>query len=216
MTKDQTGKCMRLLVQAKRGDEGSHRALVEIVSKEYRGMIAQFYTNDPMMGREDIFQEFYWGIWRAVDKVDHRGDPIFHLAQRGQWAVKSVVAAVNRRRHGTAAKEGGVSVVSLDTPRDDQQPSWEPSEESYEERVCEVIELLHRRRDARRRVQLLYAARLRPSHINALNKIMEHNIDLTQLGARRQLAKALGVSGQRVSVIMKQIEAIVEMEGVAA
>lgn len=214
MTTGEHRAAMTLLAQAKRGDEAAHRLLVDMVSREYSGMVFNLYTVDPMLGRDDILQEFYWGIWRAVEKVDHRGDPIFHLAQRGQWAVKSVVAAVNRRRHGTAAKEGGVSVVSLDADESDMK---EPREDSFEDQTCEVIEIVERQQSARRRMHLIRSSdKLRPTHAKALAAVLEHNIDLSQLGGKRQLAKALGVSGQRVSVIVKQIQQIAEAEGAAA
>jgi len=210
MTKGQRSECMRLLSHAKRGDEFARQKLVDAVSQCYRGMVRRFYSHDPILGREDINSEFYWGIWRGVDEVDHRGDPIFHLAQRGLWSVKSLVSQVNRRRHGTIEKEGGISVVSLDSVRsehgDEQPPEWEPIDDSVASDPQGVVEIHERRTEARERViHVLVNASLAPRHEEILQILLSGDVDLQERLSRKELANKLGVSGQRVSQLVSDM-----------
>lgn len=206
MTKGQHGECMCLLVQAKRGDEGAHRRLVDIVATTYAGMIRRFYTSDPILGDEDLKSEFYWGIWRAVAAVDERGDPIFHLAQRGQWVVKSLITSVNRRRHGTSEKEGGISVVSLDF--NGAEGGWvEPADESIESDPLAVVEINEDRNEAHERVlHILVNADLAPRHKEIVQMLLAGDVDLGERLARKEIASKLGVSGQRVTQLVNGME----------
>jgi len=207
MTADVTAACMRLLQQARRGDEYAHRKLVDTVVEHYLMMVKRFYTVDPILGWEDIKQEFFWGIWRAVPIVDHRGDPIFHLAQRGEWAVRSIVTAANKKRHGTSAPEGGVSVVYLDDPNENE-PWREPADESPESDPHHIVEIHEDREEAFNRVlRIIVHAELRPQEHDVLHRLLSGELDISEKGAGCQLAADLGVSGQRVSQILKRMRA---------
>lgn len=209
MTKERQAECVRLLARAKRGDEGAHQQLVDIVVREYAGMVRRFYTSDPVMGREDIEFEFRWAIWRAVHKDDGRGDPIFYMAQYGQWAVKSLITAINRRRHGTSEPEGGVSVVSLDHDATyGEGGTWtEPVDESAESDPHGLVEISEEQGEAQERVlHILVKANLAPRHEEIIGMLLRGEVDLGEPLARKHIAEQLGVSGQRVTQLIAGIE----------
>lgn len=219
MTAAVTAECMRLLEQARKGDERAHRKLVETVCDNYIIMVRHHYTVDPILDWDDIKHEFFWGVWRAVARVDHRGDPIFHLAQRGEWAVRSLVTAANRKRHGTSAKEGGISVVSLDEPTTEGERPWrEPADLSLHSDPQTVVEIHEDRDEAFERVlKIVVHADLRPQEHDVLHRLLTGDLDLSEKGTGCKLAEDLGVSGQRVSQILKRMRQQFELaDGLAA
>jgi len=187
-------RCMRLLHLAQEGDDNAHQELVGTVAYHFRWMLVRFYCSDPAFGDEDLYGRFMEGIWHAVDKVDGRGDPLFHLAKRGEWAVSAYVAVIHRRRCGA---EGQISVGSLPL-------GWDVPDTNTDSSPEFVLELAVDRDEAQQAVMRVRAhLKLKPYEQRALDWMLQ-DPDPFELGANIRLADFLGVSPQRASVVRRQ------------
>lgn len=195
MTNEMRRYCLRLLQAARQGDDGAHEQLVRVLAKHFGYMVHRFYSSDPSAGQDDLHQEFMLGIWRAVEHVDERGDPLYHLAQRGWWAMAAYATALRRRRNGA---NGDVSVGTLPVGYDLPDPDLHTDPEY-------VVELLESRDEARTHVAYVRArVALLPREAQTLEWML-HDNDPFEKGANKRLADRLGVSPQRASVLRKRV-----------
>lgn len=97
MTQDQKRRCMRLLTQAKQGDELACDQLTKELSQHFGFMIAHLFSQDPAFDKDDLTLQFQLGIWQAIQSVDDRGDPLYHLAWKGRNEVISMLRAIKVR-----------------------------------------------------------------------------------------------------------------------
>jgi hypothetical protein len=106
MTEEQYRRAMRLIPAAKSGDEYACDLLTRLISKEYAYMIKPYFSIDPAYDRDDLMVQFQLGIWQAIQSVkESAGNPVYHLAWRGQRAVASMLRVVARRRENAQTLE---------------------------------------------------------------------------------------------------------------
>lgn len=191
-----------LLEKAKAGDGDAQREIAVYTFNTYRSKIAMMYTQDPAVTLEDLEMVFFEAIFAFIPKVDHRGNPIFHLAQRGRWAAQSEVRSVNLRMRGRAR------LVGTD---DDGQPMdpldvADRTDHDFREVICDAL-------DADRVVRIVANANLRPRQREAMDLILSGEVgEPGDPGFNQTLAKRMGISPQRTSQIMGQLEATLRSE----
>lgn len=194
---------MRLLYDAQRGDEAARDKIVAHVFEKYRGRVARTYKSrrDPALSLEDMEQVFQEGIFNSIEAVDHRGDPIYHLGQRGVWAVLSALRKADAENEGVVRK--------WQRPGQEDEPALEP--------VCPrraFTDAVHERVDAQEAIRVVVDAPLRSTTRRCLEILLSGRIgDPTEPGANRRMAEELGVSPQRASQIFKNLRDEFELAG---
>lgn len=204
MTDEQQQRFMRLLTRAKGGDECACGELARGLAQHFSYMIKRFRSVDPAYDLDDLMDQFMIGIWNAIDKVDERGDPLYHLARRGAWEVSSLLKMIKRRRHGMSewtkeyGKPGEYSVGTLPEgwdPRDlrpEAAPEYELAPEPDQVRMqAQVTAILNHPDLGPRQRQALQALSVLSVQGN------------THLNLR--LARALQVSPQAAGALHKHL-----------
>lgn len=191
-----------LLERAKAGDGDAQRQVAVHTFNQYRGKIAKLYTQDPAVSLEDLEMVFFEAIFAYIPKLDHRGNPLFHLAQRGRWAAQSEVRSVNIRMRNRARLTG----------TDDDGHPMDPldvadrTEHDFREIICDA-------EDADRVVRIVANANLRPRQREAMDLILSGEVgEPGDPGFNQTLAKRMDISPQRTSQIMGQLEATLRSE----
>lgn len=191
-TAENERRMIAVLARAQRGDHAARCEVVGYVFDRWLGRVARFYHEDPALGKDDIQSDFYEGIWHGVDRADERGNPLYHLGQRGVWHVQSTIRATRRARHGGETQ--GYSMVSLEGGEEGMQVA-------SDEDLCEVIVSSG---SARQRVLRVIAhAQLGDTPRRLLALMLEH--DPTEKGFNQRAGQMLGVSAQRASQAMAEI-----------
>jgi len=208
MTSAEQRRCMCLLHAAKDGDEMAYEYLTAAIVEHYGYMIRGYYSCDPAYDMDDLMSEFRRAVWQAIDRVDERGNPIFHLAWRGAYAVKSMLSAMKQHRYGTEAwaRDYGAERSIGTLPQD-----WDLVDTREENDPQYVVQVREERDETRRHAYYVVAnARLTTKQERVLDWMLGH-LD-TEEGANQLLARDLGVSEQAASVMRKKVETALGVE----
>lgn len=202
MTSGERRRCMWLLRRAKQGDVFAYEKVTDEIAHHFYYMIRGYSSVDPSYDYDDLKQRFKIGIWQAIPKVDDRGDPLYHLAWRGQRSVCSMLAVIKRRRNGTDkwvedyGEERSIGVIPEGFDLPDPDPASDPS---Y------VVQLEEERDEAHRRiVRVMAAVRLTDRQQEVVDWMLADR-DPQALGANQRLATHLGVSEQAASVLRRRV-----------
>src|SRR5882672_5078166 len=76
-------KVVAELERAKTGHSGAADFICRYVWETYGGRIFGLFSNDVADDRDDLQQIFWLAVAGHLPKLDHRGDPVYHLGQRG-------------------------------------------------------------------------------------------------------------------------------------
>lgn len=191
------GDMMTRLELAKGGDQQAKREVVEYVFRTYRRRCERFYTIDPAIGRDDIEAAFMEGIIEGLAIIDERGDPLYHLGQRGWWAVSSLVRAAKCRTDKRVWPRG---------PRfEDAEGEWSV-EHQADPSVPDVREVVVERADAATLVRIVANASLSSKEREIMDLVLSGEVDPDEEGFGRVVAERLGISPQRVSQLMAKLE----------
>lgn len=202
MTTAERQQCMTLLKAAQAGDDTAFEPLTKLIVHHFKYMIIGYRSADPAYDFDDLLVQFQLGVWQSIWRVDHRGDPLFHLAERGRWAVSSMLTQIKQRRYGTAEWE-----------RDFGEPrsigcipeGWDPPDPRPENDPQYVVEVRESRDEAKRRVTTIL------SQVDLVGRdaeVLAWMIDDPEpdaKGANQRLAGCLGVSEQRASVLRQRV-----------
>lgn len=189
-------RILALIPAAKNQDQYARETIVRFVYKQFLKRVSGLYSFDAAVCRDDINAEFMRGIYAHLDKVDDRGDPLYHLGQRGVWAAMSLCRAAQRMKENVLIVSGHY-MESLDaTPDMVHVPC---AKEDF-------TEILVRRDEAHSRVVSLVAnTSITGTPRRLIELILAGEVDPTELGFVKEAAGKLGVSAQRVSQCMQQI-----------
>ena len=148
------------------------------------------------MSLDDLQQVFFEGIHNGVLRADERGNPLFHIGQRGIWAALTAIKKAKQVSDRRTAVPSAVEETERPVDEMDLLPS---SGTDYRE-------IVHERLDARRVIRVVANAPLRSSTRKAMEAMLSGDAgDLLEIGANRRLATALGVSPQRASQLMADL-----------
>lgn len=137
---------------------------------------------------------------RAVPIVDQRGNPLYHIGQRGMWAVQSELRQIRRQLKGRAFIRHETTVDG------DQLTDW--TERVTDRTAGDFREVVHDTTDAQEQVHIVANTSLAPRTRQALSLIMSGAAgDPTESGFNLRLAQVMGVSPQRASQVMADLEA---------
>ncbi len=190
---------MPRLRAARAGDEAAQSDVSLFVFKKYKGQVQGYYTSayDAAYDRDDIDQTFYLGIVQALAVVHpYRGNPFAYMAYRGVSRVKSFVTAIsNKPRLATVSLDGGY--------HQDGEPQMLDAADRADALPHDiVIDQL----DAEQRVVGITAnATVTGRAEEILAMLLAGEIDPTDPGYNKELAKRLGVSQQRGSQLMGKL-----------
>jgi hypothetical protein len=183
-----------MLPAAHQGDETAVYEVAMYVFKRWKSRIRKFYTLDPAYDREDLEDVFMHGILAALPLGVHtRPNPLWHLSERGYWAVGSFIRSIRQRPHMVHEDEDTreVLVEQVEDPVDYREIVV--SRSAAQERV----------------VHILANSSLRDKPRLAVEAILSGEVgDPTELGFNKNLAEYLKVSPQRASQIMAEVERI--------
>src|SRR5688572_14766028 len=125
------GNIKSRLAAAQAGDEQATRDVAVYVFNRFKPRLRQFYDPlDPAVSMEDLEMTFFEGILRAIPRADGRGDDLYHIGQRGVWAVQTQL------RHVRRIMEKRVTLHPTEPGGD----PWNDFVESYEDRTGDVFE----------------------------------------------------------------------------
>lgn len=202
MTSQERQYCMQLLRRAKHGEESACERLTREISRHFAYMLRGLYSVDPMCDRDDLQAAFQLGIWQGIDKVDHRGDPLYHLAWRGRMAVTSMVRALKHRRHGTPewVEEFG-SERSVGTIPE----GWDPPDTHEEADPVHLLLVQAQQEEARRQaIYLLNQVELTKRQQDVIEWLTT-DPDVNSDGANLRLAQFMGCSPQMASKYRRDV-----------
>lgn len=189
-----TGDMLGLVARAQGGDEDAHREVAVFCFNKYRHRLKKLYDPiDPAIGMEDLEMTFFEGIMQAVLIADHRGDPLYHIGQRGFWNVQSEIRAVKRvmARRQHLVREHETDLDPLDQVPDD---------------TGDFREIVHDQLEACGMVTIIANADLKDRTRQAAGLIMSGRCgDPRENGFNQRLARQLEVSPQRASQIMADL-----------
>jgi len=193
----QRAMALALIQRAQEGDEDAHRQVAIFVFEKYRGRLRPLYSQDPAVSLEDMEMTFFEGIWAHVLKADHRGDPLYHIGQRGYWRVQSEVRAAK------SLMSKRQPPVVFDGFDEDDHPRWietiaDPSEDARE--------VLFRHDEATHRVRAIFDAPISIRAREAVERALSGEAgDPTEPGFNQRLARAMNLSPQRVSQLFNEL-----------
>lgn len=190
------------LERAKRGDLVAREEITFYVWEKYgKRAVRKFFSGDLSEDRDDLQQVFHLGVAEAFAKVDHRGDPIYHLGMRGWWKVGAHV-----REARAFYRERSMDV-----------PLYEGEGETAKDRLPDLIDLeavVISQVGTEQQVVLCQDAELGPTARRAMEAILNDEAgDPTEIGFNKRLASALGVSQQRGTQAMQALRRGVFAEG---
>lgn len=188
---------IRLLTAAQKGDEDATRRVAIYCFEKYKSRIDRFTrssrTSDSATDKDDLHSIFFEAIIGAVQIADvDRGDPLFHIGQRGVWAVKTEIRTIQRMlaRRQQLYRD-------MDTAEDPIESLPEPGEA--------FTEIVERRTDASRAVRTVLQAQMSPTAHKLLDVLMAEQVDCAEQGWQSRAADLLGVSPQRVSQVVAKV-----------
>lgn len=198
------------LERAKAGSELSADFICRYVWEQFGKRIWGLFSNDTADDRDDLKQIYWMAVARALSIVDERGDPLYHLGQRGFWAVGAHI-----RR-----KEAMQRLLSLDAPKFNAELG-EDSEITIGDALhdpnpySDVEGIVVNQLGSRQQVSMILNLELAPIAQRALDAIMSGQAgNPAEIGFNKNLAKQLGVSPQRASQAMQSLRSAVVEGGV--
>lgn len=196
------------LDQAMNGRSHSADFICRYVWEQYGARICELYSNDRADSKDDLRQIFWMAVARHIPKLNEKGDLLYHLGQRGFWAVGAHI-----RR-----KEAMSRLLSLDAPRGSQNEEGDTTIlDSLPDHRTDVEGLVVHQLGSSQQVDMILNLRLAPIAQRALDAIMSGQAgEPTEVGFNKSLAKALGVSPQRASQAMNSLRSAVVEGGVQA
>lgn len=195
-------EALALLQRARKGDAGAEKAVAVHCYDHFLPRLRRLASKnaDVAMSLEDMEQAFFEGCWRAVLVADDRGDPLYHIGQRGIWAVQSLMRSVRRVTRAQAGVWAGMN----DERRDPVANAPDPRAPDAFSRVEDALV-------ARQRVHVLVTAPLKPRLRQAVDAILSGAAgDPDEIGFNARLAVAMGVSPQRTSQVMAELRGLVQ------
>lgn len=193
------------LERAKEGHSLAIDFMCRYVWDTYGRRIFSLFSNDVAEDRDDLQQIYWMAVVETIPKLDGRGDPVYHLGQRGFWRVGAHI-----RR-----KEAMGRLLSLDaTISADEDESLTRGSKLEDERV-DIEGLVVHQLGSAQQVEMILDIELAPIAQRALDAIMKGEAgDPSEIGFNKQLAGALGVSPQRASQAMQSLRQSVGVAGV--
>jgi hypothetical protein len=197
-------QALALVAKAQDGDAEAQRAVALHCFAKYVARVTRLWhkLQDPAVSLDDAQMTFFEGCMRAVLIIDDRGDPLYHVGQRGIWALQSEIRVMRRemseraRYHVRQGEDG-----QLENPVDLVQ----------DERASEAYGRVEDQMLALERVHLITTAPLKPRARQAVDIIMKGAAgDPMESGFNKRLADEMGVSPQRASQIVQEIRSQVE------
>jgi hypothetical protein len=195
MTHEQALKKVAL---AQNGDKDAQREAALWCYRQYLPRLHRLAaTTDPAISREDMEMTFFEGCMRGVLVADDRGDPLYHVGQRGIWNVQSELRSIRRQLQRRSLL---VSQVMGDDgePRDSIEDTADPDAALDYERVDDALEAVQR-------VHVITTVPLKGRERQAVDLIMSATTDVRESGFNRTLARQMGVSPQRASQICSKL-----------
>jgi hypothetical protein len=189
---------LAILPRAKDGHYEERTTVTNFCWRRYHYRVERFFSSDPAISVDDLLQTFWEGIWHAVPKVDGRGDPLYHLGQRGVWAVQSEVRQIQAQM-----KRRARALIGADNWN---ERMWGDGTKEIADPDSDFEGVLIESLDAHERIRILTHASLKPRSRQALDMILSGQVgDPTEPGFNKRLAEAMGVSEQRASQFMGNI-----------
>lgn len=190
------------LGRAKEGCSSATDFICRYVWELYGYRIRKLFSNDTIDDGDDLQQIFWIAVVAHIPKLDHRGDQIYHLGQRGFWRVGSYI-----RR-----KKAMDRILSLDAPYGEDEGMTLGQRHADPSSDTEGIVL--RQLGGEQQVDMILNLELAPIAQRALDAIMSGEAgDPDEIGFNKNLAAVLKVSPQRASQAMKSLRSAVT-EGV--
>jgi hypothetical protein len=194
------GTVLAMAEAARGGDEEARSELALYVYNEFMWRLVDRLSKpdvDPAVCMEDLKSTFFEGILKAIDKVDHRGNPAYFIAQCGIWLVLSELKAVQKLadHRGSLPSQEGV---------DPWQQVVDHGSDSAYDRVLDKIAA----EQVAERVVMRVECDLGPRHQEAVGLILEHSLDPGEIGFNKRLAELAGVSPQRMSQVLEDVRGI--------
>lgn len=180
-------QAMACLIKAQAGCYDSRTEVTLYVFERWKYRAHALFAQDRSLDHDDLEQVFFLGILEGVEKVDERGNPLFHLSQRGLWRVKSTVKASQLRGMTVTQDLGDVRESRLRENTDDHADLVINRVSADQMLIGVAPHLSDRARDA---------------------FMMMINGDLgdpAEPGLNKRLAEAMKVSEQRASQIMAKV-----------
>lgn len=196
----QRAQALALIRRAQKGDADARRAVALYVFERYKGRVKRLYNQDPAVSLEDMEHTFFEGIWEYTPKADRRGDPLYHIGQRGYWRVQSEVrsahALMKQRTKALVGAHGWDERMWGEGDGIDQHP--DPAED--------FSEVLFRNDEARQRLQLIFDAPISLRAREAVERALAGQAgDPSEPGFNQRLAQAMGLSPQRISQLFNEL-----------
>lgn len=194
-------RMLGLIKKAQAGDEDAHREVAIYCFDRYSYRLNNLHSSDPAISMEDLRVTFFEGIWDGVMKADHRGNPLYHIGQRGMWRVKSEIRAIQQ-----VMKKRSMALIGHENWEegmwgDSTRPVIEPVDPAPDFREI-VVSRVH----ADATVRILAHADLKPRTREAFDVILSGAAgDPEEPGFNRRLAGQLGVSPQRASQLVQDL-----------
>lgn len=194
------------LEQAKTGHSSAVDYICRYVWDQYGKRIWDLFSNDSADDKDDLQQIYWMAVVKHLPKLDERGDPVYHLGQRGFWAVGAHI-----RR-----KEAMSKLLSLDAPRHrDGEDKDMTLGDSLRDPIADVEGIVVNQLGGNQQVDMILDLKLAPTAKRALGAIMAGKAgDPREKGFNKNLAGALGVSEQRASQAMQSLRKAVVESGV--
>lgn len=195
----------RLLARAQAGDEDAHRQVAVYCFERYRSRLRRFQALDPAIAPEDMEMTFFEAIMKAVPHADGRGDDFYHIGQRGVWAVQSEMRAVRTMMANRAFLTG--------RPRMDGDEVRDPLDIA-DPLVLDTLEVVMDYDEATTCMRIVCDAPLKPRARQALGLIIEDpELNPVEPGFNKTLAEKMGVSQQRASQVVQELEEAYHLNG---
>jgi hypothetical protein len=192
------------LVLAQRGDREAQARVALFCYNKYLPRLRRLMSknDDVAMGLEDGEIAFFEGCMRAVVIADGRGDDLYHIGQRGIWAVQSELRAV---RKISKTQAGKWAHFRGDGEGDE---AADPVARIPDEGALEAYDRVDDMLAARQRIEVLTTAPLKGRLRQAVDFIMSDEADPRETGFNARLAVHMGVSPQRASQVMSELRGL--------
>ena len=194
-------RALALLARAQEGDPRAQREVALHCFNRFLPRLRRLATRnaDPAMSVEDLEMVFFEGCMAGALVADHRGDPLYHIGQRGIWAAQSALRTARRITRQQASVWAGMAdgadpVAAVPDPA---------AADSYERCEDAIV--------AAQRVEVLTTAPLKPRLREAVTAIMDGSAgDPREMGFNARLATCLRVSPQRASQVVAELRGMLQ------
>jgi hypothetical protein len=194
-------QALALVAEAQRGDPRAQRAVALHCYERFVPRVRRLAAKqaDPAISLEDLESVFFEGCMAGTLIADHRGDPLYHVGQRGYWAAQSALRTARRITREQARVWAG-----MEDGRDPVSELPDPGAPDDFERAEDAIV-------ARQRVEVLTTAPLKPRLRQAVDAILSGEAgDPRDDGFNKRLAACMRVSPQRASQVVAELRGILQ------